>query len=279
MVHEQLETLESMAPGLIGHLREVDGVEGVVLGGSRARGAQSPSSDFDLGIYYRSPLDTAAVQAIATRYSDVETRATEPGGWGPWVDGGAWLSIHGVQVDFIYRNLDRVESVWIDCQHGRFSNEMQAGHPLGFWSHAYAGELALGVPASQLSDELADLKRAVAEYPAALSASLVAGLWEATFSTTIARKAVDQLDVAYVAGCLFRAAGVTAHALHGHGHQWLLNEKGAIKSAGRMPAAPDDFELRVAAAFGALVPDGRSLDNACRIMDDLVDEATERTER
>lgn len=278
-MHEQLETLESMAPGLIGHLSDVNGVEGVVLGGSRARGAHSPSSDFDLGIYYRSPLDTAAVQAIATRYSEVDSHATEPGGWGPWMDGGAWLTIQGVQVDFIYRNVDRVESVWIDCQQGRFSNEIQAGHPLGFWSHTYAGELALAVPAAELSDELAELKSAVAVYPDALSDSLVAALWEATFSTVIARKAIDRLDVAYVAGCLFRAAGVTAHALHGHGRQWLLNEKGAMKSSAKMPAAPDNFETRVAAAFQALGPDRLSLESACRIMDDLVNEAAKRTAR
>jgi len=268
-----------MAPGLIGHLSDVNGVEGVVLGGSRTRGAHSPSSDFDLGIYYRSPLDTAAVQAIATRYSEVDSHATEPGGWGPWMDGGAWLTIQGVQVDFIYRNVDRVESVWIDCQQGRFSNEIQAGHPLGFWSHTYAGELALAVPAAELSDELAELKSAVAVYPDALSDSLVAALWEATFSTVIARKAIDRLDVAYVAGCLFRAAGVTAHALHGHGRQWLLNEKGAMKSSAKMPAAPDNFETRVAAAFQALGPDRLSLESACRIMDDLVNEAAKRTAR
>ncbi len=278
-MHEQLETLESMAPGLIGHLRDVNGVEGVVLGGNRTSGAHSPSSDFDLGTYYRSPLNTAAVQAIATHYSEVDSHATEPGGWGPWVDGGAWLFIQGVQVDFIYRNVDRVESVWIDCQQVRFSNEIQTGHPLGFWSHTYAGELALAVPAAELSDELAELKRAVAGYPAALSDSLVATLWEATFSTMIARKAIDKLDVAYVAGCLFRAAGVTAHALHGHGRQWLLNEKGAMKSSAQMPAAPDNFETRVAAAFQALGPDRLSLESACRIMDDLVNEAAKRTAR
>ncbi|HEY8473810.1 MAG TPA: nucleotidyltransferase domain-containing protein [Natronosporangium sp.] len=37
----------------------------VALGGSRATGTHRPDSDFDLGLYYRQPLDTAALRKLA----------------------------------------------------------------------------------------------------------------------------------------------------------------------------------------------------------------------
>lgn len=66
---------------LASRLAEVPGVVGGVLGGSRAIGAHRPASDVDLGI-------------------------SEIGGWGPWVNGGAWLVVGETRVDWIYRDLD-----------------------------------------------------------------------------------------------------------------------------------------------------------------------------
>ena len=51
--------------GLAGRLVGVPGVVGVLLGGSRARGDHTPASDVDLGLYYRPPLDVAALGALA----------------------------------------------------------------------------------------------------------------------------------------------------------------------------------------------------------------------
>ncbi|MEU2631282.1 nucleotidyltransferase domain-containing protein, partial [Kitasatospora sp. NPDC007106] len=48
-------------------LAAVDGVVGVCLGGSRARGTHRPDSDTDLGLYYRGPLDTGALRELAAR--------------------------------------------------------------------------------------------------------------------------------------------------------------------------------------------------------------------
>ena len=33
-----------------------------------------------------------------------------PGEWGPWIDGGAWLTCGGVKVDLLYRELGRVRA-------------------------------------------------------------------------------------------------------------------------------------------------------------------------
>jgi predicted nucleotidyltransferase len=221
---------------------EVPGVVGVVLGGSRARGDHRPESDVDLGVYYRPPLDVGALRLLARDVDGPDVEVTEPGVWGPWVDGGAWLRIDGTAVDWLYRDLDRVRTSWQDAQQGRYSFHAQVGHPLGVPDFAYAGELALGLVLADPSGELTALRAEMTTYPPALPEAVVRGAsWEAGFCLDIARKAVPRGDTAYVAGCLFRVVELCAHALHGHAERWLITEKGAVEAAGRLPGSPPRF--------------------------------------
>ena len=245
--HGILETVDLSA--LASNLATVGGVVGVVLGGSRARGTHRPDSDFDLGLYYRGPLDVAALQALADGVSDEPAEVTEPGGWGPWVDGGGWLTIGGRRVDWIYRDLDRVRRVWEDCRAGRYQVSFQVGHPLGFYSHAYAGELALSRLIEDPTTELAELRAQAKAYPPALGEALVRGLWEAEFAIRLARYGVAGADATYTAGCLFRAVGVACHALHGRAGRWLINEKGMVAASGALPLAPAGFAADAHALF------------------------------
>jgi Nucleotidyltransferase domain len=230
-------------------LAAIGGVVGVVLGGSRARGTHRPDSDVDLGLYYRGSLDVAALQTLADEVSDEAAEVTQPGGWGPWVDGGGWLTIGGQRVDWIYRDLDRVAAVWEDCRAGRYQVSFQVGHPLGFYSHAYAGELALSRPLQDPNGELNDLREEMRTYPPALGEALVRGLWEADFALRIARYGVAGADSTYTAGCLFRAVGVACHALHGRAGRWLINEKGMVAAADALPLAPPGFAEEAHAVF------------------------------
>ncbi|MER5701367.1 nucleotidyltransferase domain-containing protein [Micromonospora sp. NPDC002296] len=237
---------------LVDRLCGVDGVVAVALGGSRARGEHRPDSDWDVGLYYRGGLDVPALRAIAASVTGAEVELTAPGGWGPWVDGGGWLRVGGVAVDWIYRDLDRVGRVWADCGAGRYTVEAQAGHPLGFYSHAYAGEVALCRVLGDPTGELTALRAETGCYPPALSAALLASGWEAGFLLDAAAKGAAAGDGGYVAGCLFRAVGVVVQALHGRAGRWLVNEKGMIASAGRLPDAPVDFTRRAQGLLGAV---------------------------
>lgn len=228
----------------------VSGVVGVVLGGSRARGEHRPDSDVDFGLYYRPPLDVTALEELAREVSGPQARVTQVGAWGPWVDGGAWLQVDGVAVDWLYRDLDRVQRAWDDARQGRCRWHAQAGHPLGVPDIAYAGEMALAVVLADPTAELTRLQEQMVTYPRALSDALVEGLWEARFLLDLARKGVPRADSAYVAGCLFRVVGVCAHALHGRAGQWLINEKGAVAAAGRLSVAPTGFTERATHLLG-----------------------------
>jgi len=245
-----------------------------MLGGSRARGQHTPESDVDLGLYYRPPLDTAALGRLARAFSGPDATVTEPGDWGPWVDGGAWLTISGTKVDWIYRDLDRVQQSWRDAQHGRYRFHAQVGHPLGVPDFTYAGEVGLGVILSDPSGELGSVQEAARVYPEPLRARVISGLQEATFLLEVARKAIPRADTSYLAGCLFRVVELCAHAVHAHHRRWLVNEKGAVTAAGDLPYAPTDFAAR---AHGLLAGLGigaeqlaAGLDRAGDLVDDTI---------
>lgn len=238
---------------VVERLAVIPGVVAVVLGGSRARGEQRPDSDTDLGIYYRGRLDIDQLRELAAEVAS-KHQVFGLGDWGPWVDGGAWLTIGGHAVDWIYRDLDRVNGVWDECRAGRFTVERQVGHPLGFYSHTYAGEVALCQTLADPTGEFTKLQVATRQYPGAL----VEALWEAEFSIVGARKAPH--DRVYAAGCLFRAIGVMAQALHGHAHRWTVNEKGIVASAARLPQAPAGFEALAERAVIDIEAAGRLLE-------------------
>ncbi|MDT2468454.1 nucleotidyltransferase domain-containing protein, partial [Enterococcus avium] len=73
-------------------------IEGIVLGGSRARGTHTENSDIDIGIYYNSDsFDLTAINQIATELDDKNRNnlVVPPGAWGDWINGGGWLFING----------------------------------------------------------------------------------------------------------------------------------------------------------------------------------------
>jgi hypothetical protein len=247
------------------------------LGGSRARGMPSPDSDYDLGLYYRPPLDTAALRQLAAELTGTAVEVTEPGGWGPWVDGGAWLTVDGLRVDWIYRDLNRVHRIWRECQAGHFEVGTQAGHPLGVYSHAYVGELALGQILADPSRELSTLQQEARRYPQPLRGALMANArWQVPFTLSGARKAASRGDAFYVAGCLFRAVGLLIQALHAHAERWVVNEKGAVQAAEALPVAPEGFVARVRALFGAIGTTPDSLHTSLGKAEELAGEVWER---
>ena len=97
---------------IVARLRTVPGVVAIVLGGSWAAGRARPDSDVDIGIYYHpsTPLDIPAIRQIAETFNDTPNPVvTELGQWGPWVNGGSWMTIGGRRADFLYKDLDFID--------------------------------------------------------------------------------------------------------------------------------------------------------------------------
>ena len=59
------------------------------------------------------------------------------------MNGGAWLTIGGQRVDFIYRNLDHIERVIVKAEAGGYELDYAQQPPFGFFSGTYLGEIAV----------------------------------------------------------------------------------------------------------------------------------------
>ena len=262
---------------LIEDLKTVPGIRAIVLGGSRARGSGDASSDTDLGIYYdpESPLEVGALDQVAAKHDDRNQSGlvTPIGGWGPWINGGGWLRVGGAAVDFLYRDTSKVESVIDRCVVGDIEVAYQPGHPLGFLSSIYAGEISVSRPLWDPAGWVATSKSRLADYPEELRRKLVKRFgFEAGFCLLIAEKPVRRSDVSYVAGCVFRAVCCLLLVLFALNREYWLNEKGALNLAGQFRIAPVRFRERVEAIWGSVVKDAEALKVALATVRELVDE-------
>ncbi len=250
-LHDPL--LERISPALA----EVPGVVAVALGGSRATGAAHPSSDYDIGLYFheRAKLDVLRLLEAAKGLVDDPTAAevTEVGGWGPWIVGGGWLTIAGKKVDLLYRPIESVAKVIRDCHEGSVSMDYQPGHPHGFCSAIWMGEIALCRPLSDSEGALARLKAMTTPYPEALRGALIRRFqWEILFSIENAETAIPRGDQTYLAGCAFRSLACAAQMLFAINRRYLINEKGALAAAARLPLTVDDLAQRVGDVWQAI---------------------------
>jgi hypothetical protein len=274
---------KSLLP-LIDDLKTVPGIRAIVLGGSRARGSGDGSSDTDLGLYYdaESPLTVETLDQVAARHDDRKQLGlvTSIGGWGPWINGGGWLRVDGAAIDLLYRDTSKVESVIDLCIAGHIEIAYQPGHPLGFLSSIYAGEVSVCRPLWDPTNWVASNKARLIDYPEALRRELVRRFgFEAGFCLLIAEKPVRRSDVNYVAGCVFRAVSCLSIVLFALNREHWLNEKGALNLAGGFQVVPDRLCERVEAIWGSVVKDSDSLTAAMAMVRKLNDEVKALVER
>ncbi|WP_434740654.1 nucleotidyltransferase domain-containing protein [Micromonospora sp. SH-82] len=244
-------------------LSQVPGVAGLALGGSRARGTADQSSDVDVGVYYHrhDRPDIATLGAALARLDDDgDGGCTGYGEWGPWINGGGWLVVDGVKTDILLREIDRVRTVVEACVAGRPEIHYQVGHPHGFCTVIYAGEVHHNLPFHDPQGTLAELKTLTDPYPEPLATALVTRYgWESKFSLDTAATAAGRGDVAYVAGCAYRAVACLSQVLFAAAGRYLLNEKGAVTQAASLPSAPPGFRAGVEEALAALSTDPTDL--------------------
>lgn len=245
-------------------------IEAIVLGGSRARGTHSEDSDIDIGIYYRPELfDIQAINGLASELDD-EHRSNlvvPPGAWGAWVNGGGWLVINGYHVDFILRDINRVEQIMKDTEEGIVTANYQTGHPHGYISAMYRGELAISKILYAKNKSFFELKKRAEIYPTALQKSLVDFfIFEAGFSLMFVKANLSSGDKYYIAGHLFRAISCLNQVLFAFNNIYCINEKKAVKMIETFEYKPENYVQKVNRIFELL---GFSLVE-CRDMAELL---------
>lgn len=266
--------VQTLLETIVERVQRVDGVRAIVLGGSRARGTHTPHSDVDLGIYYDpdQPLDLNALDRIATELDDRHQPGllTPLGGWGPWINGGGWLTIQEQPVDFLYRDLKQVAASVEACCAGHVEIVYQPGHPHGFVSSIYLAEVALCRILWEADGQLSALKNRACPYPAPLKKALLERFaWEIDFSLMIARKSIERADVAYAAGCCFRCVACLLQVVFALNEQYWMNEKGAVALADTFPVRPALLRSRIEKAFTLLAADRLSIEEAIAVLEDV----------
>jgi hypothetical protein len=241
---------------LVAACARVPGVACVVLGGSRARGRQDAHSDWDVGLLFHedAPFDAAALGAAVAAFAEEGSSVPTPiGAWGPWIVGGAWLTLDGRRVDLLYRPIEGIGRVIEACRAGLVTVHDQPGHPHGFVSAAWMGEVALCRSLHDPGGVVAGLKALAEPYPDALAQALVQRFgWEAGFAAENALKAAARGDATHVAGCAYRTLACTAQVVFALNRRYLINEKGAVGEAAAMPVTVPDLAARESALWQAI---------------------------
>jgi predicted nucleotidyltransferase len=257
---------------IVSSLQSIEGITAISLGGSRARGNHTNKSDVDLGIYYNpeNPPDLKQLNRLASELDDNHrvNLITAIGEWGKWINGGGWLKVEGVAVDFLYRDLAKVNRVIDDCHTGQITIDYQPGHPHGFVSSIYMGEVAICQPLYDPDRVLEALKAKTKPYPVQLKqATIDTFAWEISFSLFVAKKAITRNDVVYAAGCCFRSVACMNQVLFALNEDYLLNEKGATAIANKFAICPQNYQQRVERVFALLAADAKLITEAISILE------------
>ncbi|NLL31464.1 MAG: DNA polymerase subunit beta [Clostridiales bacterium] len=269
--------IENVLNKIVEELNDIPGVIGIVLGGSRARGNNLENSDIDIGIYYDEYLgfNTEDLSVAAAKLDDEhrENLVTPIGGWGPWVNAGGWLTIDGYHVDFILRDIDRVEEEINDCIEGKITTNYQTGHPHGYLNVMYMGEVSICNILLDKYKKIAQLKNKTKPYPKRLKDVMVNYfMFEACFSLMHAESNIDKDDISYVAGHIFRSVSCLNQLLFAANEEYCINEKRAVKIIDSFEIKPKNYKKRIDEIFTLISSNPEDTKKAVEILKEIIDE-------
>ena len=223
--------IEPIIKSIVEAFRNVKGIEGIVLGGSRATKTENEFSDIDIGIYYNENFDISTFRKIAIKLDDEhrENCITNIGEWGPWINGGGWLKINNVPVDILLRDIKKVTQCIDNCKKGVITIDYQSGHPFGFINSIYMGEVFYCEILHANSNRIQELKNSLKVFPSTYkTAAIQRFLWECEFSIQCGKKAIKKNDILYASGSIFRSVICLIYVLYAENEMYCLNEKGSL---------------------------------------------------
>jgi hypothetical protein len=255
---------------LTAQLSRVPGVVAVVLGGSYASGTQRADSDIDLGLYYSStrPFAIAELRSVAEAASqDGKPTVTGFYEWGRWVNGGAWIHTGAGKVDFLYREIEKVQQTIAEAQQGIVQHDYDQQPAYGFYSVIYLAELEICIPLYDRQELIAGLKSQVAGYPSKLKEHVVRdSLWSAEFSLLHANGFAARGDVYNTAGCLTRSAANLTQALFALNERYFLNDKHVLGTLASFTLLPDGYYQQVQQVLACTGSDSASLGRSVALL-------------
>jgi hypothetical protein len=190
--------------------------------------------------------------ALAIAVNDTpKPTVTDFGGWGKWVNGGAWLTVRGQRVDFIYRSVERLGH-WIgESARGEFAQDYYVQDAYGFRSYVYLGELSICRPLYDPEGVLVRLKAQVETYPPALKRALIrTWLPVSRRSFYSLRKAAARGDAYMAVGCLTRIVAMLTQVLFALNEIYFVSDKGALERIDAFALRPKGYAQAVRELLG-----------------------------
>lgn len=235
-------------------LKLIPNLQAVVLGGSYATGTQRPNSDIDLGLYYfqKNPFIVEDIKKLANEISDIPNPiVTNFNEWGKWVNGGAWLTIKGQRVDFLYRNLDFVSQIIANSLRGERQSDYYQQPPYGFHSYIYLAEINVCKPLFDPQKSIAKLKSQITTYPYALKKSIINGfLWSVEFTLNHAEKSASRGEIYIVGGCMTKIMSELVQVIYALNETYFIGDKKVCKDMSKFRLIPTTFLQRMEEIIG-----------------------------
>ena len=269
--------IENILNDITVELKNIHGVIGVVIGGSRARGTNHQDSDIDIGIYYDESegFNVTDVDKIATKLDDENRKnlVSSLGEWGPWVNAGGWLTVQGYHVDFILRDIKRVSKVIDDCLNGKISSNYQTGHPHAYLNSMYMGEVAICKILDDPKNKITELKEKTIPYSENLRNAIIGWyMFEASFSLMFAKSNIDKDDISYVCGHCFRSISSLNQVLFALNNEYCINEKKAVKMIDAFKTKPQNYKKRIDELITLISFNESNTRKGVEILEELVNE-------
>jgi len=230
-------------------LKSIEGVKAIVLGGSFAVGLATESSDLDIGIYYseKSPFEIEKIKTIASKFSNKDLpTVTGFYEWGPWVNGGAWITTANGEVDLLYKNINQIVKTIDDAKNGVWENSFDQQPPYGFSSIIFLAETRNSIPLYDPENIIGNLKDSIKQYPEKLKQSVVQqSLWSAEFTIWQAEKFANKTDMYNTIGCLTRAINGIVTTLFALNEIYPMGDKRAIEIIEKEESIPSNFKNKI----------------------------------
>jgi predicted nucleotidyltransferase len=243
------EAKQLLLDDIVNQLKQVNGVEAIVLGGSYAIGMATETSDLDIGIFYKeeNPFYINDIKLIAEKFSVKEQpTVTDFYQWGPCVNGGAWITTKNGEVDFIYKNIYQIVKVIENAKNGIWENSFEQQPPYGFSSIIFLAEIQCSKILFDPNKTVSTLKQSIEVYPKKLKQSVIQqSLWSAEFTIWQAEKFAKKADVYNTVGCLTRAAHNLVCTLFALNETYPLGDKRALEIIENFSIKPPSFTKEI----------------------------------